>query len=226
MAIFQGCHKVGKLTAPGCHKLVEIMQGCYKVTVQGCHKLVWTKYKVVTRLVTLSQPCHQKLGISILWATSHIFLAKQYTPRHREFNSGFSACCYNTGKWSLEIRLCQGSICRHTFNSSTNLLTRHSNQYISYGRGCFSVGVIASFPGHIHGSREKWPGICTICTCINNASLLTRLLTVPFAALDMPFVLFEIPDIPRLPEEVGHGHVTYVRRRSYMEVCYTELCSW
>ena len=26
-------------------------------------------------------------------------------------------------------------------------------------------------------------------------------------------------------EEVGHGHVTYVRRRIYEEVYYTELCS-
>ena len=61
-SLSQGCHKVGKLTLPGCHKLVEIMQGCYKVgelKVQGL---------IVTRLVTLLQPCH-KLGISI-WAVS------------------------------------------------------------------------------------------------------------------------------------------------------------
>ena len=32
------------------------------------------------------------------------------------------------------------------------------------------------------------------------------------------------PGIQRL-EEVGHGHVTYVGRRIYMEVYYTELCS-
>ena len=51
------------------------MQGCYKVgelTVQGCHKLVWTKYKVVTRLVTLSQPCHQVVtSLAFLYGNTH-----------------------------------------------------------------------------------------------------------------------------------------------------------
>ena len=61
------------------------MQGCYKVgelTVQGCHKLVWTKYKVVTRLVTLSQPCHQVVtslaflyGLAKLGMLFHVHLS-------------------------------------------------------------------------------------------------------------------------------------------------------
>ena len=43
---------------------VAISHGCYivgELAIQSCLKLVWTKYKVVTRVVTLQQPCHQVL---------------------------------------------------------------------------------------------------------------------------------------------------------------------